>query len=228
MYQFLFLDLDDTILDFKKAEYIALGKTLESLGLPASDQVRSRYSQINKMHWEMLERGELTREQVLVGRFQMLFREYDIQVDAQQCAWLYAHNLSFGHHFLPGAEEALERLSKKYKLYIVSNGTGSVQKGRLESANISHFFQDIFISQDMGFNKPDKGFFDNCFARIPELDLSRSLIVGDSLTSDILGGINAGIATCWVNPGHEEVRMGIHPDYEIESISQLEGLLERL
>ena len=225
-FEFLLIDLDDTILDFHKAEYIALGKTLESFGLAPSEQVRARYSEINKAHWERLERKELTRDQVLVGRFGVLFSEYGITVDPRECARRYEQNLSVGHYFLPGAREALESLSRKYKLYMVSNGTARVQIGRLESADISHFFREIFISQQVGVNKPDKEFFTRCFAKIPDFDPKKAIIVGDSLTSDIQGGINAGIATCWVNPGHKP--QTIPADYEIESLAQLEELLETL
>ena len=119
-FEFLLLDLDDTILDFHKAEYIALGKTLESFGLEPSEEVRARYSLINKAHWEQLERKELTREQVLVGRFGVLFSEYGIAVEPEACARRYEENLSVGHYFLPGAREALESLSRKYKLYMVN------------------------------------------------------------------------------------------------------------
>lgn len=224
----LFLDLDDTILDFHKAEHLAVKKTFASFGIDPTDAVCSRYSQINKAHWEMLERKELTRQQVVVGRFATLFRELGVEVDAQQCASRYEHNLSIGHYFLPGAEEALEILSKKYRLYLASNGTAKVQAGRLESANISHYFQEIFVSQQIGANKPDKLYFDRCFARIPGFCAEKTMIVGDSLTSDILGGIRAGIATCWVNPAHKPVREDIVPDYQIEALSQLPALLEHL
>ena len=116
MLEFLFVDLDDTILDFHKAEHIALAKTLQSFGLEPVQSVLDRYSLINKDHWERLERKELTREQVLVGRFGVLFREYGMEIDPVQCARTYEGNLSQGHYFLPGAYEAVESLSKKYKL----------------------------------------------------------------------------------------------------------------
>ena len=228
MFEFLFLDLDDTILDFQKAEHVALSKTLKEFGLEPTERVLKRYNLINKAHWEALERKELTREQVLVGRFQVLFEEMGITVEPVQVARAYEHNLSIGHWFLPGAEEAVERLSKKYKLYLASNGTAKVQAGRLASANISRFFEEVFVSQEIGANKPSPEYFERCFARIPGLDKSKTIMVGDSLTSDILGGQNAGIATCWVNPHHKEGRADIRVDYEIESLSQLEALLEGL
>ena len=228
MFEFLFLDLDDTILDFQKAEHIALSKTLQSFGLNPTETVLKRYNLINKAHWEALERKELTREQVLVGRFRMLFEEMGIAVEPVTVARAYENNLSIGHYFLPGAEEAVERLSRKYKLYLASNGTAKVQAGRLKSANISRFFEEVFVSQELGANKPSLEYFEKCFARIPDFDKSKAIIVGDSLTSDILGGQNAGIATCWVNPHHKAGREDIRVDYEIEALSQLEALLEGL
>ena len=228
MVEFLFIDLDDTILDFHKAEHIALKKTLDSFGIEPTETVCSRYSQINKIHWERLERKELTRQEVLVGRFAVLFEELDVAADASECARRYAENLSVGHYFLPGAQEAVERLSRKYKLYLASNGTARVQAGRLASANISRFFQDVFISQDMGADKPALEYFVRCFARIRGFDPARAMIVGDSLSSDILGSRNAGIATCWVNPDHKPGKPDIRPDYEIERLSQLETLLETI
>ena len=129
-----------------------------------------------------------------------------------------------GHYFLPGAEEALRSLAEKYKLYIASNGSKLVQWPRIKSADLETYFSDIFISEDMGADKPAKAFFDRCFAKIPGFDPQKAMIVGDSLTSDIQGGINAGIFTCWVNPTHKHPG-NIRPDYEIESLSQLEDLL---
>lgn len=226
MFEFLFLDLDETILDFHKAEYIAIGKTLAAVGIDPTDEVRARYSQINLLHWHMLERGELTRDQVLVQRFEMLLGELGVRTDARECARTYGELLGVGHYFLPGAEEALEKLHGKYRLYLASNGTASVQAGRMKSANLHRFFEDIFISQEMGANKPSKDYFDRCFARIPGFEASKAMIVGDSLTSDILGGRNAGIATCWVNPKHLHGREDIRPDYEIEGLFQLPALLQ--
>ena len=228
MIEFLFLDLDDTILDFKKAEYIAIGKTIADFGVEPTEEIRHRYHLINKWHWEQLELGKMVREEVLVGRFAMLFEEKQVAVDPVNVARAYEKNLSIGHYFLPGAEEAVDALSKKYRLFLTSNGTASVQKGRMTSANLYRFFEKVFVSQEIGHNKPSKAYFDACFAQIPDFDPAKAMIVGDSLSSDILGGINAGIKTCWVNPSHAAAKNGIVPDYEIEALSQLPALLEQL
>ncbi len=228
MIEFLFLDLDDTILDFHKAERIAVRKTIEAFGLAVDDELLNTYSAINRAHWERLERGELTREEVLTGRFTTLFQKFGKAVDATACARDYEKNLAVGHYFLPGAEEAMEELAKQYKLYLVSNGTASVQKGRMTSANLYRFFKKVFVSQEVGYNKPAKEYFDICFAGIPGFDPKRAMIVGDSLTSDILGGINAGITTCWVNPLGYPHREDIVPDYEIAGLYQLPELLKKV
>ncbi len=227
MIEILLLDLDDTILDFKKAESIAIGKTIGDFGVEPTDVVRRRYHEINKWHWEQLELGKMTRAQVLENRFAVLFSELGVEVDAAQVARAYEKNLSQGHYFLPGAEEAVDILSKKYRLFLVSNGTASVQKGRMTSANLYRFFETVFVSQEIGHNKPSRDYFDACFARIPGFDREKAMIVGDSLSSDIQGGINAGIRTVWINPEHKEWGR-IRPDYEIEALHQLPALLERI
>ncbi len=228
MYNILLLDLDDTILDFHKAEGIAIRKTLSFFGIDPTDRVVSRYSTINKEHWARLERRELTREQVVVGRFAQLFAELGADADATACARQYEQFLSQGHWFLPGAQEALAELSGKYRLFLVSNGTAIVQKGRLDSSGIRKYFEKIFVSQEIGANKPSMDYFGPVFAQIPDFDPKKAMIVGDSLGSDIQGGINAGIATCWVNPHHAPANPSIPADYEIERLAQLAQLLKTL
>ena len=228
MMEFLLLDLDDTILDFHKAERIALAKTLKDFGVEPTDAVLSRYHIINRQHWERLEKGELTRDQVQEGRFRVLFAELGREADPVAVTRAYEHNLGIGHYFLPGAEEAVQSLHKNYRLFLASNGTASVQHSRLTSAGLYPYFEKVFVSQDIGFNKPSKDYFDACFSEIPGFDPQKAMMVGDSLTSDIQGGINAGIKTCWVNPTHAPVRADIRPDYQIENLSQLEEVLNAL
>ncbi len=228
MIEFLFLDLDETILDFHKAEHIAWGKCIRSFGIEPKEEMYERYKEINIDHWKRLERKEITRDEVKLGRFAQFFLEFGIPESAEVCSKRYETFLSQGHYFIPGAEEALEILSKKYRLFLASNGTASVQAGRLKSANIGHFFEKIFVSEEVGANKPSIEYFDACFAQIPDFDKEKAMIVGDSLTSDILGGQNAGIKTCWVNPRHEPRRDDIRVDYEIENLGQLDALLETI
>ena len=202
-----------------------MSKTIRQFGLEPTDEVLDQYHWINKWHWEQLELGRMTRAEVLVNRFGVLFEKLGKTVDQEACAKAYEKNLSIGHYFLPGAEEAVDSLSRKYRLFLASNGTASVQKGRMTSANLYRFFEQVFVSQEIGHNKPSKAYFDACFASIPGFDPEKAMIVGDSLSSDIKGGINAGIKTVWVNPGHGACG-DIRPDHEIEALSQLEALLE--
>ena len=227
MIEFLLLDLDDTILDFHKAERIALSKTIQDFGVEPTEEALALYHKINKWHWEQLELGVMTREEVLTGRFAVFFRELGKTVDPTACARSYESNLSIGHYFLPGAEETVQALSKKYRLFLVSNGTATVQHSRLTSAGLYPYFEQVFVSQEIGFNKPDKAYFDRCFERIPGFDPEKALMVGDSLTSDIKGGINAGVRTVWINPKHKACG-DICPDYQLDALSQLPELLEEL
>lgn len=228
MVEYLFLDLDDTILDFHKAEGIAIRKTFSQWGVEPTDETVARYSAINKKHWQMLERGEITRDQVKVFRFARLFEELGVEADPYAVAKTYEKLLAIGHYFLPGAEEAVASLSKKYRLFLASNGTASVQAGRMTSANLYRFFEKAFVSEEIGADKPSMAYFNGCFAQIPGFDPEKAMIVGDSLTSDIQGGKNAGLLTCWVNPKHLTAPEHLRPDYEIESLSQLEALLVSL
>ena len=228
MIEILFLDLDDTILDFHKAERLAIAKTLTAFDLEPTEDILTRYHDINLMHWQMLERGELTRPQVLTGRFRMLFEELGRQVDAQAVARVYEKNLGIGHYFLPGALEAVQTLQKSYRLFLASNGTATVQHSRLTSAGLYPYFEKVFVSQELGYNKPAKEFFDACAAQIPGYAPEKAMMVGDSLSSDILGGINAGLPTCWVNPHHKPHPENITPDYQIEALSQLPELLQKI
>ena len=189
----LFLDLDDTLLDFGEAERHGIIRTLRELGIAPTEETLALYSRINQQQWERFERGEISREEVLIERFSLLFQALGCTHDPEDAENRYRRYLGIGHWFVPGAEALLSWLAPRFRLYLASNGVADTQYSRLESAGISHYFQEIFISEDTGFHKPEKGYFDYCFARIPDFDPAMAMIVGDSLTSDILGGKNAGL-----------------------------------
>ncbi len=216
---YIFIDLDDTILDFKKAEEQALKKTLISLDIEPSKENVEMYSIINEGLWKKLETGEMTRDQILIKRFDGLFEKLNIQRDSVLANETYVKNLSVGHWFIDGAEALLECLYKNHKLYIVSNGTTVVQNGRIESASIKKYFEKIFLSQDIGYNKPDIRFFEECFKQVGPFDKNDAIILGDSLSSDIKGGINAGIKTCLFDPKNK-FSGDIKPDYIIHALSE--------
>ena len=227
MIKFIFLDLDDTILDFHRSEAVALRKTLQSLNVNPTDEVIARYSAINLAHWKALERKELTREQVLTGRFRQLFEELGMNVSPNVAQSLYEKNLSESHFFIDGAPRLLMTLSRKYSLYIASNGTTVVQTSRIASSGIGRYFKGIFLSQQLGADKPQIEFFERATGQIEGYNPEEAIILGDSLTSDIQGGINAGMHTCWFNPHHRE-RGDITPEFEIADLAEFDTVLQKI
>ena len=227
MIKTIFFDLDDTLLDFHRSEREAITQTLSSFGIDPTDAVRERYSAINKYVWKQLELGLMTREQILVKRFELLFEELGVDADGMAVKRAYEWNLGGSYFYLDGAEELLEELQKKYDLYIMSNGTAVVQDRRIAASGIDKYFKEIFISEKVGYNKPSIEFFERCFAKIPDFDKSSAIIIGDALTSDIKGGINAGILTCHYNPRAEDYE-DIIPDYTIKTLEELPALLESI
>ena len=224
----VFLDLDDTILDFHWAEQRALSRAFREAGLDPKPEILDHYSDINRSQWELLERGILTREQVLVRRFQLLFEEQGIPASAEDVGRRYEELLSDGHRFIPGAEELLQELRGKARLFLASNGCAAVQEARIASSGIGPFFEDIFISELMGADKPSEAYYSRCIARVPDFEASRAVMVGDSLTSDILGGIRSGMHTCWLNPQRRPGRPDIVPEAEIRSISELPDVMAKM
>lgn len=228
MLRTIFFDLDDTILDFRRAEAEALSKTLLRFDLDPAPAVLERYHVINAAQWKLLEEGKITRPQVLLGRFIILLEELGFHGSPQAVCDVYEAHLGQGHFFLPGAPELLAELAPQYDLYLATNGTAHIQRSRLESAQIAPYFKGIFISQEMGANKPSLAFFHACFDAIPGFDPALSLMVGDSLSSDIRGARSAGLRTCWFNPHGDPPQPEIPADYEIKALEELPELLKIL
>ena len=226
MLKHIFLDLDDTILNFTAGEAKALTQALRESGIEPTEAILDRYHLINVAHWELLEEGRITREEVLVRRFEQLFRELGIPHSGVAVNDRYEHLLSRQHDFIPGAEQLLKDLAPRYDLYLASNGAAAVQHPRLDASGIRPYFKGIFISEELGADKPSKAFFDACFAAIPGFRTEEAVMVGDSLTSDIRGGRDAGLRTVWFNPQGREPRADIRPDYTIHALSELPSLLE--
>lgn len=224
----LLFDLDDTLLDFKKAEQVALSKTLKWAGITPDPRAVALYSQINSRQWELLEAGQLTRPQVKLRRFELFFQQEGISADPAQAAARYEGLLGQGHYWIPGAQELLEQMQGRYRLYLATNGTAHVQHSRMESAHMEPYFQDIFISEELGADKPSLEYFHRCFARIPQFRPEETVMVGDRLTSDILGGNRAGIPTVWYNPAQAPIPEQPRPTGVVTALDQLPGLLETL
>ena len=228
MVKTVFLDLDDTILDFGRAERRAISLTLRRFHVDPTPEVVSRYHELNRQQWELLEEGKLTRPQVLTRRFDLLFGELGVPCSSGEVQAVYETALAQGHWFMPGARELLETLAPRCDLYLATNGTASVQAGRIKSAGIAPYFRDIFISEKLGANKPSRAFFQACFDAIPDFDPAAAIVVGDSQTSDIRGAINAGLRSCWYDPKGLPPRPDIVPDHTIRDLAELPPLLARL
>ena len=228
MLKTIFFDLDDTLLDFTRSEAAALKRVLTEIGAPTSNAVLHRYHIINASQWKLLEKGELTRDEVLIRRFALLFDELGLRYSAESVCMQYEEYLKEGHWLLPGVPELLDILAPRYDLYIVSNGSTAVQNCRLDASGLRPWFREIFISEEIGFDKPSVNFFTACFAAIPDFSKETALIVGDSLTADIQGGRDAGLRTCWFNPAGKSPKGGIQPDYEIAALEELPDLLASL
>ncbi len=228
MIHHVLIDLDDTLLDFKKSERTALLQTLQELGLNPNDEMLDRYHVINREQWELLERGLITRPQVLLRRFSILFEEYGVAIAAEEAKRIYEDLLGNQCFFVDGALELLEALAKTYSLHLITNGTAPIQRRRLDGAGILPYFTNVFISHEIGYNKPDPRYFEYCFSHISGFSKDTAVIIGDSLSSDILGGNTVGVKTCWFNPTHAPRKPIAIPDYEFDTLGKLPQLLTSL
>lgn len=225
-YQTLLFDVDDTLLDFSAAEDEALHRLFAENGLDLTDEVEKHYREINGALWSAFERGEISREEIVNTRFELLFKEYGKQVDGKQLGERYQHFLAENHDFIDGAYNLIQGLANQYDLYIVTNGVTATQYKRLKDSGLYPFFKEVFVSEDTGYQKPMKEYFDYVFEHISTFDQNSTLIIGDSLSSDIQGGLNAGIDTCWFNPQHKVNKTSVQPKYEIARLEYLQAILK--
>ena len=220
-------DIDDTLLDFQRSEAYGIRACFAEIGFHGCDEAMlARYSAINRRHWEALERGEMTKPEVLVGRFRCFF-----ETEGIACPDVEAFNRSYerklGEHFFEN-ERSLElcrRLKGRVRQYVVTNGAEPVQKNKLKYSGLGECMDGAFISDEIGAEKPTMGFFEHVFAQIGRPEPGTCMIVGDSLTSDMRGGNNAGLICCWYNPRGKENASDVRVDYEIRSIWEVERLL---
>lgn len=225
-YKWLLFDADETLLDFKLAEAEAIKATFTAFGLPTESEYIETYSKINDELWKMLERREVTKERLKVERFERFCEHYGFPPLGRELADAYCGNLGRQTALIDGAEEVCRVLSGRYKMYIVTNGIYSVQSARLGSCAIKDYFEKCFISDEIGCEKPSRGFFDAVAAEIPGFDVSRALVIGDSLTSDIKGGSDYGMDTCWLNRSAKSAPEGMNITYIIKNIRDILDILE--
>lgn len=223
-YTSLLLDLDDTLLDFKAAEAKAIRKVLKNNSLPCDDEAVRTYSRINKSFWESFERGEIPKSAIFTGRFEKLLEVFGREGDPAALSAEYGKGLAEGYFTVEGAFQILDYLRDRgYKLYAATNGLSVTQNRRIAGSGLAPYFDRVFVSEDSGYQKPEREYYDYVISQIPEKDRRKILIVGDSQSSDILGGINAGIDTCWYNPAGLKARY--ESKFEISSLSELKSIL---
>lgn len=227
MIKVILWDVDGTLLDFLKAEYAAIKTCFRIFNLgECTDEMVETYSAINKQYWERLERKELTKPEVLVGRFREFFAYENIETDcAEEFNREYQLRLGDTICFCDNSYELLKSLRGRVKQYAVTNGTKVAQNKKLNRSGLIDIFDGIFISEDIGIEKPDAAFFRFVWDNIGEYAVDEVMIVGDSLTSDMQGGNNAGILCCWYNPKHLPLTKDLRIDYEIDDLNKIPEIL---
>lgn len=222
-YDVILVDLDDTLFHFSASARQALTEVLNRFGLPVTDACVEDYMHINQLWWERFERGEIPKSAIYAGRFSDLFLKYHMEADPVEANAYYKDRLWRHRNFMPGCEELLRLLHPVCEICVITNGTTETQRLRIEDSGLSHYFDHVFISEEMGCKKPEKRFFDQVFAVIGEEKRSRAIVLGDSLTSDMQGGRNAGLPTCFYgDPSRADDRC----DYVITNLLDFPRILE--
>lgn len=220
-YDIILFDADDTLFDYGMAESHALTNTFLHFGLPTGAQdYADSYQEINRALWKDLEQGKISSAALRVERFNRLFVANALELDPEEFSEAYLRFLGEGTFLMQGAIELCEELAE-CRLSIITNGIKEVQTSRIQGSLLRDTFEHIIISDEVGSQKPETGIFDYAFAKLGISDKSKVLIVGDSLTSDIQGGINYGIDTCWFNPLGKKNESNVQPKYEIRDLSEL-------
>lgn len=224
-YQTLLFDVDDTLLDFQAAEKQALHELFQAEGLVLTAELERAYKKINQERWQAFEQGQMSREEVVNGRFGAFFARYGRAVDSLALEQKYREFLNEGHQLLGNSRQVIAELAKQADLYVVTNGVSKTQMKRLTDAKLLPYFKEIIVSEATGYQKPMREFFDYTFNKIPNLNKEQTVIIGDSLTSDIQGGMNAGIDTVWFNPEALPMPRTIQPTYRIQQLEELYEIL---
>lgn len=221
----ILFDLDHTLLDSDTSEALAFDATLRSVGIDDPSEHLPAYQQLNQSLWKRVEQGELSPNDVKRLRFEQLLDHLGIDGDPEEMGNQFLSGLgSFGELY-PGARELLDQTGSA-RVGLVTNGIGSVQRQRIDRLDLGRHFQGVAISGEVGVAKPDPAIFDHL--GFGELDPARTVMIGDSLTSDIAAGINAGFATCWYNP-HGKPRPSkteSTPTMMVGALSEIPALLE--
>lgn len=232
-YRILLFDVDNTLLDFDANEAKSFRSMMEEMGEPWTKEVYETYKKMNAELWKSIERGEITVEEGINRRFSDLMAGYGKRVDGRQWERVYRRYLNQGVQEIPHARHVLRELGERgYELYVITNGVEETQTFRMSRSGLDKYFRQLFISGKIGAGKPSKDFFNYVKSHVNGFSVREALVIGDSLTSDIKGGMDAGIDTCWFCRGKREDererelnRQGVRPIYIIEDLRELFGIL---
>ena len=225
-YKVILFDADETLFDFNRSEKEAIKNAMIELGFNYDENYHYPiYREINKNIWSEFEKGLITQEELKIERFRRLMDKLNIDFNEKELALSYIKYLSNSSFLLDGAIELIEDLSSKYILAIITNGLTSVQEKRIRKSIIAKYFKDIVISEEVGISKPNPSIFELTINNLGNFNKDEILMIGDSLTSDIQGGINFNIDTCWFNPHNIENKTNLTPTYEISNFNDLRKLL---
>lgn len=221
-YDTLLFDIDDTILDFQKAERSALSQALKHHGIKPTDRKLNKYHAINIKYWHMVEKKLITRDDCLIMRFDEFLPLYGINVTSYDFEETYRYYLNKQSFVMKNAKVVLTALTKmKYRIYAITNGVRSTQIYRINKSKMNIFFLKSFISDVIGYHKPAIEYLESVKHNIENFNSERTLIIGDSLSSDIKLGINGNIDTCWFNFAFAKNKSNVKPTYEINSLKEL-------
>jgi putative hydrolase of the HAD superfamily len=228
MYKFLIFDADNTLFDFSKSEAEALEKTSLFLGIETFEPESHipLYKKINIKIWKEFEEGEISSERLKTERFRRYINALNFDASPEKMSSVYLTNLSQSVYLIPGALEVVSALYPQKHMCMITNGLTSVQKPRIESSGIKSYFSAILISEEIGIAKPDRQIFRLAMDKIGSEKKEEILMIGDNLNSDIRGGLNFGIDTCWYNPSKESNPTDIFPTYEISLLKELFAIVD--
>ncbi len=226
-YSLLIFDADDTLFDFKKSERVAFEKTMQTFGFDYDENIHLPiYHEINTAIWKELDEGLITQKELKLERFRRLAAHLKSDIDVSDFAACYMKYLSHASFLFDGAYELVKELHTRCQLVLITNGLTNVQNKRIRQSIIAPFFKEITISEEIGISKPNPAIFHHALRHFSTLDPRHILMIGDNLHSDILGGKNSGIDTCWYNPADVENKTDILPTYEIHHLKELFKIIE--
>lgn len=219
------IDVDDTLFDFKECAKSTLKKCCEEQNIKFTDEFYTSFLKSDREIWDKYEKGEVTQAYIFENRFAILFKKFGIDKDSSLFEKNFEKYYALSCDWVVGAQDMVEYLKLGYNLYIASNSVRECQISRLKKAGIYNYFNDFFVSDEIGACKPSIEFFNNCFEKIEGFLPEETIIIGDSLTSDMQGGYKSGIKTCWYNAKNQQNTLNIPCDYEIHDFAELKNIL---